>query len=164
MARTVCYIQENGYDSRSDLDAATDEISSKLTEARKTLRSTEDRIRTLNEQIHFVGQYQATKSVQTRFLQSRSKKRYRQEHRAELERYDAGVKYIKEHFGGKVPSLKALKAERDQLLQMKDAQSGTYKYFRDYQKELKTVNANVDVILGKDRARTQDREKAQDIS
>ena len=164
MAKTVCYIQEHGYDSRSDLDAATDEISAKLSEARKTLRSTEDRIKTLNEQIHFVGQYQATKSVQTRFLQSRNKKKFRQEHRTELERYDDGVKYIKEHFSGKVPSLKAIKAERDQLLQMKDAQTGTYKYFRDYQKELKTVNANVDAILGKDRSRTQDREKAQDIS
>ena len=41
---------------------------------------------------------------------------------SDLELYDAGVKYIKEHFGGKVPSLKSLKAERDQLLQMKDAQ------------------------------------------
>ena len=63
-----------------------------------------------------------------------------------------------------VISLKALKAERDQLLQMKDAQAGTYQYFKDYQKELRTASTNVDTILGIDRTRTQDREKAQDIS
>ena len=57
-----------------------------------------------------------------------------------------------------------LKAERDQLLQMKEAQYGTYQYFRDYQKELRTVSANVDTILGKDRNRIQGKEKAQDIS
>ena len=141
MARTVCYIQEHGFDTRDDLAARLDDVSAKLSDARKTLRATQDRIKELNEQIHFV-----------------------QEHRSELELYDAGVSYIKDHFAGKVPSLKALKSERDQLLQMKDAQSGTYQYFKDYQKELRTASANVDTILGIDRARTQDREKAQDIS
>ena len=81
-----------------------------------------------------------------------------------MDLYNAGVKYIKEHFSGKPPSLKALKAERDQLLQIKEGQYGTYQYFRDYQKELRTVSANVDTILGKDRHRIQGKEKAQDIS
>lgn len=81
-----------------------------------------------------------------------------------MDLYNASVKYIKEHFDGKPPSLKALKAERDQLLQMKEAQYGTYQYFRDYQKELRTVSSNVDTILGKDRNRIQGKEKAQDIS
>ena len=164
MARTVCYIQEHGYDTRDDLAVRLNDVSAKLSEARKTLRATQDRIKELNEQIHFVGQYQAHKSVQSRFLKAQNKKKYRQEHRSELELYDAGVSYIKNHFAGKVPSLKALKAEHDQLLQMKDAQSGTYQYFKDYQKELRTASTNVDAILGIDRSRTQDREKAQDIS
>lgn len=46
----------------------------------------------------------------------------------------------------------------------KDAQSGTYQYFKDYQKELRTASYNVDTILAIDRSRTQNREKAQDIS
>ncbi len=164
MARTVCYIQEHGYDTRDDLAARLDDIAAKLSEARKTLRATQDRIKELNEQIHFVGQYQTHKSFQSRFLESRNKKSFRQEHRSELELYESGVSYIKEHFDGKVPSLKALKTERDQLLQMKDAQSGTYQYFKDYQKELRTASTNVDAILGIDHARNQEREKAQDIS
>jgi len=163
MAKTVCYIQEHGYDTRDNLTATLDDITAKLADARKTLRGTENRIKELNEQIHFVGQYQARKSVQTQFLKSRNKKKFRQEHRADLDLYNEGVKYIKEHFDGKVPSLKSLKAERDQLLQMKDAQYGTYRYFQDYQKELRTVCSNVDAILGKDRSREQTKEKSRDI-
>jgi len=109
-------------------------------------------------------QYQAHKAIQSRFLKAKNKNKFRQDHRSELELYDAGVSYIKEHFAGKVPSLKALKTERDQLLQMEDAQSGTYQYFKDYQEELRTASANVDTILGIDHSRTKDREKAQDIS
>ena len=164
MAKTVCYIQEHGYDTRENLADTLEEVSEKFRNARKTLRATENRIKILNEQIHYVGQYQARKSIQAQFLKSRNKKKFRQEHRSELDLYNAGVKYVKEHFDGKAPSLKSLKAERDQLLQMKEAQYGTYQYFRDYQKELRTVSANVDTILGKDRNRIQGKEKAQDIS
>ena len=164
MAKTVCYIQEHGYDTREKLTDHLDEITKKLSDARKTLRTTENRIKELNEQIHYVGQYQSRKSVHAQFVKSRNKKQFREAHRSDLELYDAGVKYIKEHFEGKVPSLKSLKAERDQMLQIKDAQYGTYHYFKDYQKELRTVSSNVDAILGKDRRRSQGREKAQDIS
>lgn len=164
MARTVCYIQEHGYNTRDNLADTLDEITGKLANARKTLRATENRIKELNEQIHYVGQYQSRKSLHAQFVKSRNKKQFREAHRSDLELYDAGVQYIKEHFDGKVPSLKSLKAERDQLLQMKDAQYGTYHYFKDYQKELHTVSSNVDAILGKDLTRSQRREKAQDIS
>ena len=140
------------------------ENSFSLSDARKTLRATQDKIKLLNEQIHYVGQYQTHKSVQRQFLQSRNKKKFRQEHKSELALYDAGVSYIKEHFSGKVPSLKTLKAERDQLLQMKDAQSGTYRYFKEFQKELRTASRNVDAILGIEHSRTKGREQAQDIS
>ena len=57
-----------------------------------------------------------------------------------------------------------LKAERDQLLQIKDALSDTYRYFKEFQKELRTASSNVDAILGVEHSRTKDREKAQDIS
>ena len=161
MAKTVCYIQENNYDTRNDLAAAYQEISEKFATARKTLRATEDRIKELNEQIHYVGQYMANKSVYMDFLNARNKKKFREEHRTELELYETGVKYIKENLNSTVPSLKGLKAERNELLIMKDAQYDTYRYFQEYQKELYTVSRNVDTILGKDRI--QHRSKTREI-
>lgn len=49
---------------------------------------------------------------------------------------------------GKFPTMKDLRAEKEQLTIQKDAQYDTYHYFKDYHKELKTVCANVDSILG----------------
>jgi hypothetical protein len=57
------------------------------------------------------------------------------------------VKYIKENMNAVVPSLKGLKQERNQLLQRKEAQRGTCKYFQEYEKKLWTVCTNVDAIL-----------------
>lgn len=164
MARTVVYVQEHGFDTREDLEGAHQTISGKLSEARKTLRATEDRTKVLNEQIRYVGMYYANKSVKADFLKAKNKAQYRQEHLSELESYEIGVKYIKEHFEGVVPSLKELKAERDQCLQMKSAQSKTYQYFKDYQRELSIACSNVESILGKERSRNQAKEQARDIT
>lgn len=164
MAKTVVYVQENGYDTREDLEDAHRKITGKLSEARKTLRSTEDRIKDLNEQIRFVGMYYSNKSVNAEFLKSSNKAKYRKEHLSELESYEAGVKYIREHLGGMVPSLKELKADRDQHLQMKAAQTKTYQYFKEYQKELSIACTNVDSILGKERSRNQSKEKTRGLT
>ena len=164
MARTVCFVQEHGYDTRDELSLAASDISSQFTDARNTLRATESKIKDINEQIHYAGQYYATKAVQTAFLKSRNKNKYRQEHLSDLEKYDAAVKYFKEHHAGLIPELKGLRAQRDQLLQMKEAQLGTYRYFKDYKQEMDTVSANVDAILAGEQMRTKGREKAQELS
>lgn len=163
MAKTVVYVQEHGYDTRDNLNEAFKEITEKLSEARKTLRSTEDSIKVLNEQIRFVGMYYANKAAKADFLKAKNKAKYRQEHLSELEVYETGVKYIKDQFGGKVPSLKELKAERDRYLQMKTAQSATYQYFKDYQRELIIVRSNVDSILGKEKKRAQEKGTSRDL-
>ena len=147
MAKTVCYIQENGFDTRDDLKSKLEEIRSKLQEAQQTFHNTEDRIRTLNEQIHYVGQYKSNKAVKAEFLKAKNKTRFREQHGDELDLYETAVKYIKENMNAVVPSLKGLKQERNQLLQRKEAQRGTCKYFQEYEKELRTVCANVDAIL-----------------
>ena len=147
MAKTVCYIQENGFGSRDDLNAKLEEIQSKLQNARSTLHATEERIEELNEQIHYVGQYTSNKAVKAEFLKAKNKKRFLEQHGDELNLYESAVKYIKETMNAEVPSLKGLKQERNQLLQRKEAQRGTCKYFQEYEKELRTVCANVDAIL-----------------
>ena len=147
MAKTICYVQENGFATRDDLNARLEEIRCKLQDAQQTFHNTEDRIQTLNEQIHYAGQYTSHKAAKAEFLKAKNKKRFREQHGDELDLYEAAVKYIKENMNAHVPLLKELKAQRDQLLQMKKAQRDTCEYFKEYEKELRTACANVDAIL-----------------
>lgn len=41
--------------------------------------------------------------------------------------------------------------------------NGTYRYFKDYQQELRTVCTNVDTILGKEPVRTQEKWKESEL-
>ncbi len=146
-AKTLCYIQEHGYDSREDLEAAFDASNHELTESRSALRASDDRIKVLNEQIHYIGQYFANKAVHNAFLDAKDKKSFRKEHSAELDLYNAARKFLKESFPEKVPTLGKLKAERDALIQAKKEKSDRYHSAKAAQKDLYTVRTNVASIL-----------------
>lgn len=165
MAKTIAYVQEHGYESRENLLDTYDDITARYNDARKTLRATESNLKLLNEEIHYIGQYHANKGVFAQMMKSRNKKKFQQEHTAELALYDSAVKYLKDKYPDKkIPSIKSLKEEKEKLITQKLAQTDTYNYFKEYQKELRTVTKNVDSILGTTVTRQAEKEKASDIS
>lgn len=60
--------------------------------------------------------------------------------------------------------MKALKAEKEKLTIERTAQYDTYHYFKEYQKELRTVCSNVDSILGHPHIPETDRTIKHEIS
>ena len=164
MAQTVAYIQEHGYDSLDDFHAALDQASDQTSASRKSLKDTEQQLKGVNEQIHFTGQYLAYKNVYADYRKSRNKENFYEEHRAELSLYDTALRTLKEKSGGnKLPSMKSLYAEKDRLVELRDRQREYFSNHRDYERELRTVSANIDMILGKNREQEQQIEKNQDL-
>lgn len=162
MAQTVAYIQEHGYNSLEDFHTALDQASDQASAARKSLKDTEQQLKDVNEQIHFTGQYLAYKNVYADYRKSRNKNKFYEEHRAELSLYDTALRTLKEKSAGnKLPSMKALYAEKDQLIELQDSQREDFSNRRDYERELRTVSANIDMILGKNREQEQQIEKGK---
>ncbi len=165
MAKTVAYIQEHGYDTRDSLEDSFSEIKNHASGFRKDLKSVEDKLRKVNEQIHYTGQYLANKSVYQQFCKAKNKGQFRKELTTEIALYEAARKFLKgQSADGRLPSMKLLKAEKDNLLRQKKEAQKTYHYYRDYQKELNTVCSNVDMILGRPHSRQTEKEKSTDIS
>ena len=164
MAQTVAYIQEHGYNSLEDFHAALDQASDQSSAARKSLKDTEQRLKDVNEQIHFTGQYLAHKNVYADYRRSRNKDKFYEEHRAELSLYDTALRTLKEKSNGnKLPSMKALYAEKDRLIELRDMQREDFSNRRDYERELRTVSTNIDMILGKSHEQEQQIEKEQNL-
>ena len=164
MAQTVAYIQEHGYNSLEDFHTALDQASDQASAARKSLKDTEQQLKDVNEQIHFTGQYLAYKNVYADYRKSRNKNKFYEEHRAELSLYDTALRTLKEKSAGnKLPSMKALYAEKDRLIELQDSQREDFSNRRDYERELRTVSANIDMILGKNREQEQQIEKGKNL-
>ena len=164
MAQTVAYIQEHGYNSLEDFHTALDQASDQTSAARKSLKDTEQQLKDVNEQIHFTGQYLAYKIVYADYRKSRNKDKFYEEHRAELSLYDTALRTLKEKSAGnKLPSMKALYAEKDRLIELQDSQREDFSNRRDYERELRTVSSNIDMILGKSHEQEQQIEKEQNL-
>ena len=165
MAQTVAYVQEHGFQSKADLDTALSDASAQSTDARNTLKSTENTLKNVNEQIHYTGQYLANKSIYSDYRKSRNKEKFYDDHRAELTLYESALRILKEKSqGNKLPTLKMLREEKNRLTELQAVQREDFNARREYERELRTVCSNVDIILGTSRVQNRQREHTQEKS
>lgn len=164
MARTIAYVQEQGYGSRTDLRTEYECISQEVKNTRRTLRAVEAQLKGVNQQIHYTGQYLANKDVYRQMLNARSKRIFRQEHAAEISNYEAAVKYIKESFpDGKTPSMKSLKEEKQKLADRQKSLQARLDHCKADQKDFRTVCSNIDAILGQGKTLETERVLSQSL-
>ena len=164
MAQTVAYIQEHGYDTRADFNTALTNAESQTSLARKKMKDTEQQLKNVNEQIHFTGQYLAYKDLYAQYRRSHNRNKFCEEHKAELSLYETALRVLKEKSNGqKLPSMKSLYQEKDRLTELREVQRSDFYSHRDQERELKTVDANIDMILGKKPERGQVKEKSQHL-
>ena len=148
MANTLIYIQEHGYDTRENLTVATSEAHRKLDDAQKRLRDLNAEMKSLNTQIHYTGQYFASKADYAEFLKSKHKKKYRSEHASEITAYEEARDWLKDFYpDGKMLSLKSLRSRKEKLQDMIHSQKMTLQDLKCHCKELDTVSYNTDAIL-----------------
>lgn len=164
MAQTVAYIQEHGYDTRADFNAALTNAESQTSLARKKMKDTEQQLKNVNEQIHFTGQYLAYKDLYAQYRKSRNRNKFYEEHKAELSLYETALRVLKEKSNGqKLPSMKSLYQEKDRLTELREVQRSDFFSHRDQERELRTVDANIDMILGKKPEQEHHIEKEQNL-
>ena len=148
MADTLIYIQDHGYDTREDLKKQETDIWLKMDEAQDYLSNLSSQMKDLNAQIHYTGQYFASKPIYAEFLKSKNKKKFRQDHLSKIKCYEEARDWLKAFYpDGKMLSMKVLKSQKSELQKSIDTQKSVVKQFKDYHKELEIVSANVDAIL-----------------
>ena len=148
MANTIIYVEENGFDTQTDLQSTLFTEKEKLSDIEKQVEILSIKIKSLNEQIHFTGQYLSSKRIYTEFLKSPNKKRFRQEHLEQIKAYEEARNKFKEFFpNGKYLQLKDLKEQKAIIQKQMEELKTELKYHRDYCRDLETADANVTAIL-----------------
>ena len=148
MAKTIIYVEENGFDTLSDLKSKLYAEKQKLSDAQKQVESLSIEMKSINEQIHFTGQYLSTKRIYTEFLKSQNKKLFRKEHDEQIQAYEEARTKLKEFYpDGIFLPLKELKEQKIIMQKQLDELKKDLKYRRDYYKDLEIADANVTAIL-----------------
>ena len=148
MARAVLFLKEHGLDDYSELSARTENSSQKVSELRSQIRDAETRMKEISRLKTQLINYSKTKTVYSEYRAKGYAKKFYAAHADEIEAHKAAKRFFDETGLSKLPSVKELSAEYQQLADKKDAWYRELHGIKDEQHELVVCKRIVDEILG----------------
>jgi len=150
MAQTMNYLTEHGLLDYADLAAQTDAASARFNGLSDTIKAAEKRMAEIAVLRTHIINYSKTRDTYVAYRKAGYSKAFRAEHESEILLHQAAKKYFDSLGLKKLPTVKSLQAEYAALLAEKKSAYADYRKARDEMRELLTVKANVDRLMGYD--------------
>ena len=158
MAQTLNYLSENNLMNIEDLTAKTDAATARVHELQVTIRETEKRMAELHALKGHIINYVKTREVYAAYRMAGYSKKFVAEHEQEIKLHQAAKEAFSALGTQKIPKVKEIQAEYDALREKKKQEYAAYHQAQDEMRQLLTVRANVERILG-----IEEKEKGQQI-
>lgn len=157
LAQTMNYLTDHGlleYAALTDKAAAA---TARHNELSAQIKAAEKRMAEIAVLRTHIINYSKTREVYVAYRKAGYSKKFLAEHEADILLHKAAKKAFDELGLKKIPTVKSLQAEYAQLLEEKKKAYGEFRQARDEMRELLTVKANVDRLLG-----TEEQESEQE--
>ena len=148
LAQTMNYLTDHGlleYAALADKAAAA---TARHNELSAQIKAAEKRMAEIAVLRTHIINYSKTREVYVAYRKAGYSKIFLAEHEADILLHKAAKKVFDELGLKKIPTVKSLQAEYAQLLEEKKKAYGEFRQARDEMRELLTVKANVDRLLG----------------
>ena len=147
-ARTLNYLTENSLLQYADLEKKVEDVHSSYDRTGKELKGVEARLREVQPLIKNISNYQRLKPVYDAFQKAKDKPSFKAKHEAELVIFEAARSTLLAMQGDeKLPSLKALQAEQQRLLEEQQRLYDERAKLKKEVKQIETIKSNVDTFL-----------------
>ena len=154
MAQTLNYLTEHGLLDYADLTARADETTVHYHELSAKIKAAEKRMAEIAVLKTHIINYAKTRDTYAAYRKAGYSKKFKAEHESEILLHQAAKKAFDGLGLKKLPTVKSLQAEYAALLAEKKSAYADYRRARDEMKELLTVKANVDRLMGYDKSET----------
>ena len=164
MAQTLNYLTEHDLLDYADLTAKTSEATDRYHELSEKIKAAEKRMSEIAVMKTHIINYSKTRDVYVAYRKAGYSKKFKAEHESEILLHQTAKKFFDESGLKKLPTVKSLQAEYTALLAEKKAAYADYRKARDDMKELLTIKANVERLMGYDEQEKQkeaDRQEEQ---
>ena len=151
MAQTMNFLTEHGLLQYADLSKTTAEASADYNALSEKIKAAEQRMAEIAVLKTHIINYAKTRDVYVAYRKAGYSKKFRAEHESEILLHQAAKKAFEDLGLKKLPTIKMLQAEYADLLSEKKSAYADYRRARDKMKELLTVKANVDRLMGYDK-------------
>ena len=154
MAQTLLFLEEHNLRDYDELAAKARDVTAIFGEISERQKALEARLAEITELKKHIINYSKTKEIYTQYRQSGYSKKFFEEHREEITLHKAAkVAFSKIH--GKIPSIRELNQEYEQVLQEKKKTYAEYRKARQEMKDYQTAKYNVDQFLKKEEQEKQ---------
>ena len=169
LSESVAFVQEAGFETRDELDAAKSLSTKSLSEAKSSLDAKEAEIRRVGRTIRASGEYLSSREIWRAYRASRDRRAFYLAHRRQLEQCNEARKVLSEIFGDeKPPTIKEMREEKARLERERDV---LYEKWCDERKrnwDITRAKSNIDYILDdhmnrKPKARAKDRDRSFEL-
>ena len=154
MAQTLLFLEEHNLRDYDELAAKAQDVSAIFGEISERQKRLEARLAEITELKKHIINYSKTKEVYVQYRQSGYSKKFFEEHREEITLHKAAKEaFSKIH--GKLPTIRELNQEFEQVLQEKKKTYAEYRKARQEMKDYQTAKYNVDQFLKKEEQEQQ---------
>ena len=159
-ARTLNYLTENNLLQYADLEKKVEDVHSSYDRTGKELKGVEARLREVQPLIKNISNYQRLKPVYDAFQKAKDKPGFKAKHEAELVIFEAARSTLLAMQGDeKLPSMKALQAEQQRLLEEQQRLYDEREKLKKEARMIDTLKANVDDFLKPNAERDQEHQR-----
>ena len=154
MAQTLLFLEEHNLRDYDELAAKARDVSAIFGEISERQKALEARLSEITELKKHIINYSKTKEIYTQYRLSGYSKKFFEEYREEITLHKAA----KEAFSkikGKIPTIRELNQEYEQILQEKKKTYAEYRKARQEMKDYQTAKYNVDQFLKKEEQEKQ---------
>ena len=129
-----------------------DSASARYHDLSERIKAAEKRMAEIAVMKTHIINYSKTRDVYVAYRKAGYSKKFKAEHESEILLHQAAKKFFDESGLKKLPTVKGLQTEYAVLLAEKKSAYAEYRKARDEMKELLTVKANVDRLMGYDKS------------
>ncbi|MBW7571857.1 relaxase/mobilization nuclease domain-containing protein [Caproiciproducens faecalis] len=155
MAQTVNYLTEHSLLEYDALASKTTSATARYNELSTQIKVAEKRLAEIAVLKTQIVNYAKTRDTYVAYRKAGYSKKFLSEHESDILLHKAAKKSFDELGVKKFPTVKSLQAEYAAILAEKKAAYADYRKVRDEMKDLLTVKANVDRLLGTDRCQEE---------
>lgn len=162
MAATLAAYQQYGFASPEELDAALTAAHTDMQESLASLKGMETTLNGKMELRRYLLGYVKTRPVRDGLKAQKTEKArraYREQHESDFLIAETAARYFKTQGISKLPTVKTLQAEIEQLTAGKNTGYNDYREKKERVRQLQTVKGNIDQILSREQSRPKKHEQ-----
>lgn len=160
-AEAVAFLQEKGYDSIDDLKSDISDVRSEKSIIQQKIRAVGKDIESLNEQLHYTGQYYARKTIYKEFVHSKDKAKFRATHNTAIREFEEARRWLRSHIEdgtlptynimeseeGKFPGPRSVRAVRDKKIMERGKFRDEHRALKEKENKLNTILEKVEALV-----------------